>query len=119
MTSGTLFDVSFVDSFRQKFRRKNLSLIRAVAVRMKKAWILSYPLNAQQRHGSDRVDAQADLTFSWAHSHFVGFVMRQLILFKRIVQVLSNRKGFPFHNIYYNVIFEPRHEKLTWGFPTR
>ena len=28
---------------------------------------------------SDREDAQADLSLCWAHSHFVGFVMRWLI----------------------------------------
>ena len=29
---------------------------------------------------SDLADAQADLSLHWAHSHFVGFVMRPLIL---------------------------------------
>ena len=48
------------------------------AVRMKKAWVLSYPLSAQRRPWSDWVDAQADLSLGWAHSHFVGFVMRRL-----------------------------------------
>ena len=56
------------------------SLIRAFAVRMKKAWVLSYLLSAQWRLWSDREDAQAHLNLHWAHSHFVGFVMRQLIL---------------------------------------
>ena len=55
------------------------SLIRVFAVRMKKGWILSYPLNAQRRLWSDWADAQADLSLRWAHSHFVGFVMRRLI----------------------------------------
>ena len=27
----------------------------------------------------DSEDAQVDLSLRWAHSHFVGFVMRQLI----------------------------------------
>ena len=54
------------------------SLIRVFAVRMKKAWVLSYPLNAQRRLWSDWADAQADLSLRWAHSHFVGFVMRRL-----------------------------------------
>ena len=35
-------------------------------------------MSAQQRLWSDRVDAQADLSLCWAHSHFVGFVMRRL-----------------------------------------
>ena len=54
------------------------SLIRIFAVRIKKAWVLSYPLSAQQRLWSDWAAAQADLSLSWALSHIVGFVMRQL-----------------------------------------
>ena len=54
------------------------SLIRVFAVRMKKGWILSYPLNAQRRLRSDWADAQADLSLRRAHSHFVGFVTRRL-----------------------------------------
>ena len=65
------------------------SLIIVFAVRMKKAWILSYPLSAQRRLRSDWADAQrrlrsdwadgkADLSLRWAHGHFVGFVMRRL-----------------------------------------
>ena len=55
------------------------SLIRAFAVRMKKALVLSYTLRAQRRHWSDWADAQADLSLRWAHSHIVGFVMSRLI----------------------------------------
>ena len=55
------------------------NLIRVFAVRMKKAWVLSYPLSAQRRLWSDWVDAQADLSLRWVLSHFVGFVMRRLI----------------------------------------
>ena len=51
------------------------SLIRVFAVRMKKAWVLSYPLSAQRRLWLDWADAVADLSLRWAHSHFVGFVM--------------------------------------------
>ena len=54
------------------------SLIRVFAVRMKKAWVLSYPLSAQRRLWSDWADAQADLSLRWAHSHFIGFVMSRL-----------------------------------------
>ena len=54
------------------------SLIRVFVVRIKKACVLSYPLSAQQRLWSDWADAQADLSLPWAHSHFVGFLMRQL-----------------------------------------
>ena len=38
------------------------SLIRAFTVRMKKPWVLSYPLSAQRRLWSDWADAQADLS---------------------------------------------------------
>ena len=46
------------------------------AVRMKKAWVLSYPLSAQRRLWSDWADAQADLSLRWAHTHFVGLSCR-------------------------------------------
>ena len=46
------------------------SLIRVFAVRMKKAWVLSYPLSAQWRLWSDWADAQADLSLRWAHMPF-------------------------------------------------
>ena len=54
------------------------SLIRVFAVRMKKPWVLSYPLSAQRRLWSDWADAQADLSLRWVHIHFVGFVMSRL-----------------------------------------
>ena len=49
-------------------------------IRMKKAWVLSYPLSAQRRGWSDWADAQVDLSLRWAHSYFVGFVMSWLKL---------------------------------------
>ena len=55
------------------------SLIRVLAVRMNKPWVLSYPLSAQRRLWSDWADAQADLSLRWVHNHIVGFVMRRLI----------------------------------------
>ena len=55
------------------------SLIRVFAVRMKKAWVLSYPLSAQRRRWSDWADAQAALSLCWAHTHFVGFDISRLI----------------------------------------
>ena len=54
------------------------SLIRVFAVHMKKAWVLSYPMSAQRRLGSDWADAQADLSLRLAHSHFVGFIISRL-----------------------------------------
>ena len=49
------------------------SLIRVFAVRMKKPWVLSYPLSAQRRLWSDWADAQADLSLRWAHMRFYWF----------------------------------------------
>ena len=49
------------------------SLIRVITVRMKKAWVLSYPLSAQQRLWSDWANALADLSLCWAHSQFCWF----------------------------------------------
>ena len=51
----------------------------SLPVRMKKGWVLSYPLSAQRRLWSDWADAQADLSLRWVLSHFVGFVMSRLI----------------------------------------
>ena len=58
--------------------KTQISLIRVFAVSMKKAthW-------AHSELWSDWADAQADLSLRWAHSHFVGFVMRQLILWEK------------------------------------
>ena len=53
------------------------SLIRVFTVRMKKACVLSYPLSAQRRLWSDRVDAQADLSLCWAHMPFCWFCQEE------------------------------------------
>ena len=52
---------------------KTRSLIRVFAIRLKKAWVLSYPLSAKQRLWSDWVDAKADLSLRWAHRSFCRF----------------------------------------------
>ena len=65
------------------------SLISVFAARMKKAWVLSYPLSAQRRLWSDWADAQADLSLRWAHTHSVGFVMRRLIYLVLFCSLLS------------------------------
>ena len=49
------------------------SLIRIFTVRMKKACVLSYPLNAQRRLWWDWADAQAELNLHWAHMPFCTF----------------------------------------------
>ena len=53
------------------------------------AWWKLGPLATHWAHSkdsdqlwSDWADAQADLSLHWAHSHFVGFVMRRLMLFE-------------------------------------
>ena len=57
------------------------SLIRVLAVHMKKPCVLNYPLSTQRRLWSDWADSQADPSIRWAHTHFVGFVMSWLIWF--------------------------------------
>ena len=59
------------------------SLIRVFAVRMKKAWVLSYPLSTQQRLWSDWADAQTDLSLHCAQSFLLvlsrgGAIIQQL-----------------------------------------
>ena len=54
---------------------------------MKKAWAISYPLSAQWLLWSDWADAQADLSLRWAHSHFVGFVMKWLISVLKLLEL--------------------------------
>ena len=49
------------------------SLIRVFAVRMKKPWVLSYPLSVQRRLWSDWADAQADLSLCWMHRPYCWF----------------------------------------------
>ena len=51
------------------------SPIRVIAVCMKQAWILSYPLSAQRNLWSDWADAQADLSLRWAHMPFCWFCL--------------------------------------------
>ena len=70
------------------------SLITVFAVRMKKAWVLSYPLSAQRRLWSDWADAQADLSLHWVHSHFVGFVMSRLSFPHDMAQLYYRRNSY-------------------------
>ena len=73
----------------------------SLGIRMKKAWVLSYPLSANE-DWSDWADALlSDQSLFWAHTHFVGFVMSWLIyvlkwnikkfdsIFTAIIQFLS------------------------------
>ena len=81
------------------------SLIRVFAVRMKIAWVHSYPLSAQRRLWSDWADAQADLSLRWAHTHFVGFVMSRL----KLADNLGSEQSAILASV--TVCYEPRHEK--------
>ena len=67
---------------------------------MKEAWVLSYPLSAQQRLWSDWADDQADLSLRWSHTHFVGFIMSRL-KYKTIFQICDN---FGMFHISYSII---------------
>ena len=78
-------------------------------VRMRKPWVLSYPVSPQWRIWSDWADAQADLSLCWAHSHFVGFVMRRLkfslfeksILISQINESQHYFKSFKISHFYW------------------
>ena len=74
------------------------SLIRVFDVRMKEAWVLSYPLSAQRRLWSDWADDQAGLSLRWAHTHFVGFVMSRLswLYFLRYTSCIFNKTSVVF-----------------------
>ena len=65
------------------------SLIRVFAVRMKKAWVLSYPLSAQLRL-IRLEDAQADLDLRLAHMPFCWFchaVARMLTVGAKLISI--------------------------------
>ena len=68
-------------------------LIKVFAVRMKKAWVRSYPLSAQRR--LMRLGGCQGWGLRWVHSHFVGFVMSQLRC------LFTCRSLFPQHVLLY------------------
>ena len=49
------------------------SLIRVFIVRMKKTWVLSYPVSTKRRLWSDWAGAQADLSLRRSHMSFYWF----------------------------------------------
>ena len=72
------------------------SLIRVFAVRMKKHWVLSYPLSAQQRLWSD-----------WAD----GFVTRQFKYFQKLRKLRVSIPLLSYHSprhVIWNGAFERR-----------
>ena len=81
------------------------SLIRVFTVRMKKAWVLSYPLSAQRRLWSDWADAQADLSLRWAHMPFCWFcheVAHMLVKQKLWHQARERKKKFTEVRFYHH-----------------
>ena len=90
------------------------SLIRIFAVRMKKAWVLSYPLSAQRRLWSDWADGQVDLCLRWAHSHFVGFVMRRLIYCRCYKSLNFGQSAGPITGIRESARFKTLRTSFCW-----
>ena len=68
------------------------SLIRVFAVRMKKAWALSYPSSAQQRLWSDWVDAQAYPSLCWMHWSFCWFCHEAAHFILQTMQSLTAKR---------------------------
>ena len=87
------------------------SLIRVFAVRMKKAWVLSYPLSAHRRLWSDQAESQADLSLRWAHCHFVGFVMVRL---KYHGELIPQNQVALAQNAYNGELVGPRQVNFLW-----
>ena len=74
-------------------------------IRMKKAWVLSYPLSAQWRLWLDWAVAQADLSLRWAHvsmvfCHEAAHMSRNLAVFFKNMKTkndFGNISLFPWH----------------------
>ena len=65
-------------------------LIWVFAIRTKKAWVLSHPMNAQRWLWSDWANAQADLCLRWAHRPLCWFCHEAAhISFQKIVTWFS------------------------------
>ena len=75
----------------------------------RKPGVLSYPLSAQWRLWSDWAAAQVDLSLRWAHSHFVGFVMSQLIYCMNThTDNATHCKGLHFlHVLHFTILWIP------------
>ena len=69
------------------------SLIRVCPVRMKKPWVLSYPLSGQRRHWSDWADTQADLSLRWGHMSLCWF-------YRAEAQIYGTRWDFKDSNLW-------------------
>ena len=79
-------------------QRRLRSAWRVFEVRMKKHWVLSYPLSALRRLWSDWANAQADLSLRCAHMPYCLFCHEAaqlsrmcLVLFRRVESFCLNR----------------------------
>ena len=61
----------------------------SLGIRMKKAWVLSYPLSAKRRLRSDWADAQADLSLRWVHMPFCWFCQEEAEIRQLIVPAMD------------------------------
>ena len=87
----------------------------SLGIHMKNAWVLSYPLSAQQRLWSVWADAQADLSLCWAHMPFCCFYMRWFIflhLRTYLILTVPNRYKGMSHNNPHNVHEDEWHDQM-------
>ena len=84
------------------------SLIRVLAVRIKKVWVLSYPLVAQRRLWSDWADAQTDLRLWWAHMPFCWFC-REAAHFMNEFQYVHYCKSLYFRVFFTSRFYDSKH----------
>ena len=64
---------------------------------------------AHSEDWSDWADAQADLSLRWAHSHFVGFVMRRLIWWRPWCVCVFLFRLMPYFGRMYSIVLLPDH----------
>ena len=76
--------------------------MRVFAVRMKNAWVLSYPLSAQRRLWSDWANAQADLSLRRAHMLFCRFchALGEQMKMRECCPLMPPRHIFTLHDIF-------------------
>ena len=97
------------------------SLIRVFAVRMKKTWVLSYPLSAQRRLWSDWADAQADLSLRWAHfCWFCHEAAHIIVSYSYKVSINGENKqallNLNIHTSYFSHAVNYSHEYVTFWY---
>ena len=76
-------------------------------------WVAKDPsfFHADSEDWLDWVDAQADLSLCWPHTHFVGFVMSWLIsMYLTWRQITCRNVSFTVLYNHWKVVIEPAHE---------